>query len=351
MWLQLIFIALSLQQALVKEINPADRTLNSSNLQWKKAKTNLRKSHKSENSYLSEFTIHRFRRSNELSSTIEAGYKQWDENLTCLNFGTCDYARGKSQWFCHCDTDCAIFKDCCYDYEAIVSPTQNEYNYSCYPFKTLQTVGYGFYSINDCQMTFKDSYVISKCKEDSFDADLFVVHNKTLVFKNKHCAYCNNIMEFEYFDRVVNRRLFSIKNFSFLLEEDKINVLRQYYHSYTRIPPYDTEIRTCVTGLTSNNNSLCGAYIRPIREDIVGTYKTYILKNIHCISSDITEKKLSCLSEEKLRNWERDDTRFLMSIMFSLKKVYSKEKCDIWTKEVSIAFNTRLFYFSSCFNQ
>ena len=259
---------------------------------------------------------------------------------TCLELSSCAVAKSKVMWYCHCDDDCIYFDDCCYDNN---QSKVNEYTetserrYTCNKLGSPYSANVlGFFSIDSCPPSYTNKTIIWRCiKGDNFETNFFVLHNKSLVYKNKYCALCNNVIEYEYFFREVsNLRFGRFKKFLTFTKEKRREKLETMLLNTDNIPPPDARLRFCLTNVYTTNNSLCRSYISPVLVKDTNNFGR-IYKNANCIPTTADIKSIECLQESMFEYWSRNPD-FLTRIMFSVHPEKLEQGCDVWTEEVSI---------------
>ena len=263
----------------------------------------------------------------------------------CSVKGNCNYTNSMEHQFCHCDTNCYIYNDCCFDNKKPANTSNSEYSpyYTCH--KGHNSDNYeGFFVVDSCPKGYGNETDTRLCSEHKISENgPSVVNPEGVVFKNRHCALCHGVSDVESFDlrftvshRLVNILLLGLTNKSKI---EKIEFMMSF--SFKQIPPKDITPRPCILHTIEQNNSLCQSYINPAYRFKRG--KAFIYRNYFCTPETI-----------------RDFTRFLgsrydklamaryelqpISVMFSFNKATQndiKDTCDYWSKEVS-----RHFYIS-----
>ncbi|CAC5416744.1 unnamed protein product [Mytilus coruscus] len=102
---------------------------------------------------------------------------------------------------CSCSYD-ALPDEHCPNIDISITSTSKTCIYPQYKVfgQTNLTVKHSYYMVADCATDFKDSDIINKCTSDQRHVDLFDIElfvpvapiNKTIVYKNIFCAFCNH---------------------------------------------------------------------------------------------------------------------------------------------------------------
>ena len=173
-----------------------------------------------------------------------------------------------------------------------------------------------------------------------------LMYNKSVVYKNKFCAYCNNISSFEnfyiqFYPEDIN--LSEVR--SFQDQQGKLEIFLRF-GKYVVVPPGGARLRTCLINSISNNKSFCELYSNPVVQTF--SYHSVMYRNYFCLSQEqrSSVENLGCLGPF----FERIPTYFKLaglSVMFSFTEQMSGQKpqdkeCEIWTKEV------RKIYYPNC---
>ncbi|CAC5408266.1 unnamed protein product [Mytilus coruscus] len=256
----------------------------------------------------------------------------------CSKYGTCSVAQNKTKWYCYCDSDCQMFGDCCSDYNGTTRHSNSQLSFGCY----LQTYveGFdgrtGFLAVGSCPDSYKNRTVKERCLQNNFTENgLFVSHGKTLTFKNKFCALCNNVTDVQKFD-IVFAPDKHVYDYMFKLKKENRRAYFISNSNFKVIPPHNINLRFCVKNLISNsNNNLCQSHSNPIL--VYEPFKLY--KNYFCLDSNVSSDMNSfvCIYQI-LEILFKEPLLFSMSILISLGNPaggYTDEnQCREWTEEI-----------------
>ncbi|VDI00081.1 Hypothetical predicted protein [Mytilus galloprovincialis] len=185
----------------------------------------------------------------------------------CQEYGTCSLAQNKTKWYCYCDSDCKMFNDCCIDYNGNIRNSNSQLSFECYPQTYVDHVDSrtGFLAVGSCPNSYKNRTIKERCLQNNFTENgIFVSYGKTLTFKNKFCALCNNVTDVQEFDIVfaLDENLYEYM-FKMKKEDRKAYFLSN--SDFKVIPPGNTNLRFCVKDLISNSNyNICQSYNNPI---------------------------------------------------------------------------------------
>ncbi|VDH90491.1 Hypothetical predicted protein, partial [Mytilus galloprovincialis] len=256
----------------------------------------------------------------------------------CHDIGTCSVAQNKTKWYCYCDKDCPMFNDCCNDYNGTIKNSNSQLSFGCYrQIYIVNSPGQtGFLAVDSCPDSYKNITVKERCLQNNFaENGLFVSNGKTLTFKNKFCALCNNVTDVQEFDIVFA----AIEgDYEYILDMKKENKMTFFLNNanFKVIPPRNTNLRFCLTNLISaSNNNLCQSHSNPIFvRQLLKLYRNYF-----CLESNIANDMYSikCINEVYDTN-SFSEQAFSMSILISLGNPTEgntdENQCREWTVEI-----------------
>ncbi|VDI50560.1 Hypothetical predicted protein [Mytilus galloprovincialis] len=255
----------------------------------------------------------------------------------CHEFGTCSVAQNKTKWYCYSDSECQMFNDCCSDYNGTIRDSNSQLSFDCYP-KTY-IVGIegktGFLAVNSCPDSYKNRTVKERCLQNNvMENGLFVSHGKTLTFKNKFCALCNNFTDVQEFD-IVFATVESVYEYMPSLKRENRMAYLLINADYKVIPPRNTNLRFCLTNLIStSNNNLCQSHSNPIFvPELLKLYKNYF-----CLDSNIASDMYTILCIYDKFDLIKTDDSFSLSVLISLGNpaggYIDGNQCREWTEEI-----------------
>ncbi|CAG2256931.1 unnamed protein product [Mytilus edulis] len=272
-------------------------------------------------------------------SAMDLNTSQEPSRDPCHEFGTCSVAQNKTKWYCYCDSDCQMFNDCCSDYNGTIRDSNSQLSFDCYP-KTYIVGGIegktGFLAVNSCPDSYKNRTVKERCLQNNVTENgLFVSHGKTLTFKNKFCALCNNFTDVQEFD-IVFATVESVYEYMPSLKRENRMAYFLINADYKVIPPRNTNLRFCLTNLISTSkNNQCQSHSNPILvPELLKLYKNYF-----CLDSNIASDMYTilCIYDRLDLNIKTEDS-FSLSVLISLGNPaggYNDEnQCKEWTEEI-----------------
>ncbi|CAG2256930.1 unnamed protein product [Mytilus edulis] len=271
-------------------------------------------------------------------STMHLNTVQEFSRDPCHEIGTCSVTQNKTKWFCYCDKDCQMFNDCCNDYNGTIRNSNSQLSFGCYrQIYIVNSPGQtGFLAVDSCPDSYKNITVKERCLQNNFaENGLFVSNGKTLTFKNKFCALCNNVTDVQEFDIVFA----AIEgDYNYILDMKKENKMTFFLNNanFKVIPPRNTNLRFCLTNLIStSNNNLCQSHSNPIFvRQLLKLYRNYF-----CLESNIANDMYSieCINEVFDMN-SFSEQAFSMSILISLGNPTEgntvENQCREWTVEI-----------------
>jgi hypothetical protein len=266
----------------------------------------------------------------------------------CSAEGNCIFTKSMEHQFCHCDTDCYIYNDCCI---AIKKPsTASNFEYS--PYYTCQKghnsdIYEGLFVVDSCPTGYVNDTDTRMCNEHKISENgPSVVDPEGVVFKNRHCALCHGVNDVESFDvkfivsdRQVDKLLLNLANLS---KSQKIEYMMLHFW-FKEIPPKDFVPRPCILHTIEQNNSLCQSYINPVYRFKRG--KAFIYRNYFCTPETIRDLT-KCLGKSYDKIAKERFKIHPISVMFSFNRATQNDRkntCDYWSKEVSRHFYDYLF--------
>ncbi|VDI49112.1 Hypothetical predicted protein [Mytilus galloprovincialis] len=256
----------------------------------------------------------------------------------CHEYGTCSIAQNKTKWYCYCDSDCQMFNDCCYNYNGTIRNSNSQLSFDCYPQTYIIGIEAktGFLAVDSCPDSYKNRTVKERCLQNNLTENgLFVSHGKTLTFKNKFCALCNNITDVKEFD-IVFATVEGVYEYMPSLKRENRMAYFLINADYKVIPPRNTNLRFCMTNLIStSNNYRCQSHSNPIFvPELLKLYKNYF-----CLDSNIASDiyTILCIYEIVDFNFWKENS-FSLSILISLGNpeggYNDKNQCKEWTEEI-----------------
>ena len=260
----------------------------------------------------------------------------------CSAKGNCNYTKSMEHQFCRCDTDCYIYKDCCFDSKKPANTSNSKYSpyYTCHKGHNSENYE-GFFVVDSCPTGYGNETDTRICSEHKISENgPSVVNPEGVAFKNRHCALCHGVSDVESFDVrfIVSHKLVDVllSELTNLSKIQRIEFMR--YLSFKEIPPKDFVPRSCILHTIEQNNSLGQSYINPVFRFKRG--KAFMYRNYFCTQDTIRDftKCLGPLYDKLVTE------RFQLhpiSVMFSFNKATQndrKDTCDYWSKEVSRHF-------------
>lgn len=254
----------------------------------------------------------------------------------CSNFGFCNSTKLAEKHFCRCDEKCHEFMDCCQEQPVI--PSKKTY-YSpylqCYKISTFEHNKDAYVVVGTCPDGETNLTVVNACDTDDVETVGPCVVNNDVIFRNRFCAECHNIISYVSCDIL----FYGINTDLVPPNLSRSKKLRYFFKNKSHlrvIPPEGVPIRACVLGLISNGKTLCLSYINPIYNWIQGTMFAY--RNYFCAPLDIRDT-FYCL--RFILQGMGTGSLHDMTVMFSFydkvpREKESAEECTtIWTEEVS----------------
>jgi len=187
----------------------------------------------------------------------------------CVSYGSCDITLPPNVpfWFCNCEQHCEDYNNCCFGHNRTQQNIAKS-KYECVRVRTEHNDFTGFFAIAVCPDDYDNEIIKVKCHQDNIlEHGPSVVHNNTMVFKNKYCAICHHIIDFIPFDVQFYNHLFmtdeEFDNFTNLIRFQKMSFMYKYA-TYELVPPTGTALPSCVAEIAENNNSLCKLFLNPI---------------------------------------------------------------------------------------
>ncbi|CAC5410452.1 CELSR3 [Mytilus coruscus] len=260
-------------------------------------------------------------------------------NDMCFSLGLCKYIPPEGNWFCYCDAKCMVYNDCCVDHDK-TDVTQNQQKYECFSGTSDASVIAGYFVSVSCPNDYGNQTVIARCSRASLVSDgPFVVSNESHIFRNKFCAYCNNVTNFTSFDlQLYNLRVDEDeyrKVSSELTGPEKLNYTLQL-SDYLQIIPSGTVTRFCMTGLHDTKYFACQLYVNPVT--VLDTNnETRVYRNSLCVTpGDV--KHIHCLAGRFHVQGVDEFTIHKLSVLFSFKAVVEERdniECAVWSQKIA----------------
>jgi len=261
----------------------------------------------------------------------------------CSAKGNCNYTKSMEHQFCRCDTDCYIYKDCCFDSKKPGNTSNSEYSpyYTCHKGHNSDN-NEGFFVVDSCPTGYGNETDTRICSKHNISENgPSVVNPEGVVFKNRHCALCHGVSDAESFDirfivsdELVDVLLTKLTNLSKI---EKIELMMLHF-SFKEIPPNGFVSRPCILHTIEQNNSLCQSYINPVYSSRRGNILMY--RNYFC-TPETVRHLTSCLGHIYDKMAAERFKIHPISVIFSFNKATQndrKDTCDYWSKEVSHHF-------------
>ena len=261
----------------------------------------------------------------------------------CSAEGNCNFTKYMKHQFCHCDPDCYIYKDCCFDSKKPANTSNSVYSSydTCHKGHNYP-IDEGFFVVDSCPTGYGNEADSRICNEHKISENgPSVVNLEGVVFKNRHCALCHGVSDvvsfdvrFNVSDKLSDILLSKLTNLS---KFEKIELMMSYF-SFKEMPPKDLVPRSCILHTIKQNNSLCQFYINPVYYRKRGNIFMY--RNYFCTPEPIRHLT-KCVGVIYDESNEGRIKFHPLSVMFSFNKATQndrKETCDYWFKEVSRHF-------------
>ncbi|KAL4233529.1 synapse assembly [Mactra antiquata] len=123
---------------------------------------------------------------------------------------------------CACDDLCGILNDCCPDIEIVPSIQLSNDQLICEYVKGIGPI----MLVTKCPVNWTEDETRTLCENRTKNKDMIskvVVSDKSiegLVFKNMHCAMCNNVYDYQFWNAVINCPEFFTNDNTTVAEED-----------------------------------------------------------------------------------------------------------------------------------
>ena len=277
-------------------------------------------------------------------STVQSDISTLDSNMAedvCASYGSCDITLPPNVpfWFCSCRKHCEVYNNCCFGHNR----TQHNIvksKYKCIRIRTDHNDLTGFFAIAVCPDDCDNEIIKEKCHQDNIlEHGPSVVHNNTMVFKNKFCALCNHIIDFvafdiQFYDFFMTDEEFN--NFTNLIRFQKLSLMFNYA-KYQLVPPTGTELVSCVSNIDGNNNNFCELFMNPVSIFYGHDSPLLIYRNHYCLSPEERLMRITCLGH-MLPLLIKTDSFERLSVIFSFGETASVDidtvKCEGWSEEV-----------------
>ncbi|CAG2222925.1 unnamed protein product [Mytilus edulis] len=190
----------------------------------------------------------------------------------CRQYSSCEHVSNLTFKICHCDDLCLLYSDCCYDaYISGDSTVSNDLQFDCVsPIIALMPAD----------------------KDDIFSFGPWVITDSNIVFKNRFCAKCNNISDYNSFDvKFTNAKDTATQNTPSIV----LAALQDLYKERVKnslvvefIPPVDANLRQCVvTRKPKNESKHCLIYYTsPVF--VTSDKDNALVRNTFCIDPEYT---------------------------------------------------------------
>ena len=277
-------------------------------------------------------------------STEQTAISTLDSNIIedlCVSYGSCDINLPPNVpfWFCSCEKHCEVYNNCCFGHNR----TQHNIvksKYECLAVRSIYSDVTGFFAIAVCPDDYDNETIKEKCRQDNIlEHGPSVVHNNTMVFKNKYCALCHHIIDFvafdiQFYDLSMTDEEFN--NFTNLIRFQKLSFMLNYV-KYQLVPPTGTELVSCVSNITGNNNNYCELFMNPVSLESRHDLPLHIFRNYYCLSPEERLMRIACLGHMLTRLIKTDSIQKL-SVIFSFREKTPVDidtvKCQEWSEEV-----------------
>lgn len=255
----------------------------------------------------------------------------------CVNHVSCDVTQPSTIpfWSCSCEQHCEDYHNCCFDHNR----TQHNIAKSQYECIRVRPDPYykyirGFFAIAVCPDDYHNEIIKEKCLQDNIlEHGPSVVHNNTLVFKNKYCALCHHIIDFipfdvQFHDFEMNEEEFD--NFSNLTRFQKLSFMfTSKYGVYELLPPTGTELVSCVLSISETRYTFCKLFMHPVF--VFYGLDLCIYRNYDCLSPEERRFLILCHDEHA----GQVNSIQTLSVIFSFRDTTSvdidTDKCEGWT--------------------
>lgn len=259
----------------------------------------------------------------------------------CFHDGSCEIPPERKLKHCSCDTQCEDYNFCCLDHYR----TNNDVVKSQYECQTLSNGNNafrGFFAIAVCPDDYDNETMKEKCSRGTTVEEITpVVQNKSKIFKNKYCALCHNVIDFTGFDvKFYNLKMNDeeFENFTKLARIPKMNFVFQRA-DYELVPPVGTELMSCMSRLSENDNPLCKLFINPVFRRFRRIY--YMYRNYNCVPSE-ERPFISCIGGYNHRFVNNIHKLSVIFAFAEAQSVSDQEECLEWSEEV-ISLHLTLF--------
>ena len=247
------------------------------------------------------------------------------EQDECAFYGTCDFV---SKWkpeyqYCHCDSVCNFYDDCCIDYSNYSSKYRlHSDKLRCAPMGRTDNVwfSYGILLTDTCPEFYTNSEIYEKCQQNDNVTKLYVADDKGIVYKNTYCAECHNVTNYRIFKIRISdmRDEYLSSKYTNMTSTEYLAVLLSDPHvKYKLIAPEGIMTRTCAMYQDPyiNDTQECLAYSINPKVSKGKKFKT-IYRNQFCRRMD--NEPTECLGAYLLRSTFYG--AFSLSVLFSFSK-------------------------------
>ena len=256
----------------------------------------------------------------------------------CLSDGVCKQRHGNTEWVCFCHPECEKCNDCLVNLNRNTTPSK--YDHSCYSWTNEYIVQptKGFQVVDSCSNTYKDTSIEEKCMANDIGSHgTFVLHDKE-VFKNKFCAYCNDVTIYESFAIRFFSANFDVENYlSISGNWSEAAKLKFFLVSafFQVVAPENNMLKTCIIKPADDDDYICQLFsnnTRSLDTDLPHTYTFCARKNEF--------ERAMCIGVGDIY-MIRTDVIYGLSVMFNFRPKITQEdndisyQCHTWTKEVS----------------
>ena len=256
----------------------------------------------------------------------------------CVYFVRCDVTQPSNVpfWSCNCEQHCEDYNNCCVGHNRTQQNIAKS-QYECIRVRTESKYIRGFFAIDVCPGDYDNEIIKEKCLQDNIlEHGPSVVHNNTMVFKNKYCALCHHIIDFipfdvQFHDVEMNEEEFD--NFSNLTRFQKLGFMFNYAQ-YELIPPTGTKLVSCVSTKPENEYIYCKLFMHPAFVSYELDLRIY--RNYDCLSPE--ERRFFILCQGEYRGSNQINSIKKLSVIFSFRETTAvdidKAKCEGWSEEV-----------------